>query len=571
MHSAQSTLLKIVSAFILSLLSIFCHADNTAPQLLPIEDETIMLGQTVVIQPVATDAEQDSLQFTLRYAPPSAKINSQTGLFSWQPKSLGQFKIAIVVTETNHDSENLRAQSTFKITVVSKKLAEFDVPPDIEQIDSILVQTLPADAFTTFSDVDVQKLPPATFKTILPQQFAQFTAQAICGLTAEQFQSLPVEHLGYISARSMTGFTPSIIRLFRKNHLDMLNKQEIKRIPSITISSILTNLQADYVLPEHVTHLLPENWDIDIETGKLSAPPGARLTFKALHLDKNLSDKTQLPYDIPDLNSHFAFAGETDETVLSDLNEVLAQNQLSHLQLSQNAEGIVSVHGLQNGINIEYAMMPDSRHIIQKPAHEKSGLNVNNKNGLRLVTAQKQSFSMLPAPKNLAALEKIIGEKGKIKIDDNGEVLLRYFDTQSQTYRRSFVMFDYIVQKTTNQRARIELPKRSNERTIREGRVVYDDGSSQNIYPTVLYPETLISLLYAVSGVEQVIYNVDGSFSVNLSGANYNLLPLDGFTSQQIDAGQTVNPSISLSTENVLDYTVQDNAQLLTFNLLISA
>lgn len=569
MHSAQSTLLQIVSGCVLSLLSIFCHADNTAPQLLPIEDEIIMLGQAVVIQPVATDAEQDSLQFTLRYAPPSAKINSQTGLFSWRPESLGQFKIAIIVTETNHDSENLRAQDTFKITVISKKLAEFGVSLEIEQIDSMLVQTLPTDAFATFSDADVQKLPPTTFKTISPQQFAQFTAQAICGLTTEQFQSLPVEHLGYISARSMTGFTPSIIRLFRKNHLDMLNKQEIKRIPSITISSILTNLQAGYVLPEHITHLLPESWDIDVETGKLSAPPGARLTFKALHLDKNLSDKTQLPYHLPDLNSHFALAGETDETVLSDLNELLAQNQLAHLQLSQNTEGIVSVHGLQNGVNIEYAMMPDSRHIIQKAAHEKSGLNIDN--NLRLVTAQKQSFSMLPAPKNLAALEKIIGEKGKIKIDNNGEVLLRYFDEQSQTYRRSFVMFDYTVQKTTNQRARIELPKRSNERTIREGRVVYNDGSSQNIYPTVLYPETLINLLYAVSGVEQVIYNVDGSFSVNLSGANYNLLPLDGFTSQQIDAGQTVNPSISLSAENILDYTVQDNVQLLTFNLLISA
>ncbi|WP_353572319.1 hypothetical protein [Candidatus Albibeggiatoa sp. nov. BB20] len=577
MHYSTKALLQIIS-LCLFFCSSFSYAINTAPRLLPITNEMVVLGQAVVIQPQVIDVEKDSLHFKLRYTPPSANINSQTGLFSWRPAAEGTFRIAIVVEETNHGADNLSTEQIFNVTVVSKKLDEFGLSQlDIEQLDSTLIKTLPAEAFSTFNDLDVQKFPAATFQVISPKQFAQFTASAICGITTEQFSQLPVELLGYLNAQSMTGFTPSIIQMFRAKHLETLDKREIKRIPSRTIASILTNLDAKQVVPTEVEYLLPENWQIDAVTGKLSAPTGASLTFKALHLDRTISDKTQLPYDVPDLNTHFALGGDTsdaDDSVLDDLNELLAQNEFSYLQLFQNEGGIVSAQGQQNGLDIEYAMFPDARHIIQKAEHEQIGLNLGNNNSLEFVTSQKQAFSMLPAPKDFTALEQLVGEQGSIKIGKNGEILLRYFDEDTQAYRRSFVMFDYIVQKSfsRNQRAGIQLPQRNDKtvRAIREGRVVYDDGSTQNIYPTVLYPEILIGLLYAVSGIEQVIYNIEGSFSINLSGANYVLLPLDGFSSQQLDAGQVVNPSINLSSETVLDYTVQDDDRVLIFSLLIS-
>ncbi|MEK7990051.1 MAG: hypothetical protein VSS52_003530, partial [Thiotrichaceae bacterium] len=575
MRYLAKSLLKISGFCLLLFHANFSYAINTAPRLLPITDEVVVLGQAVVVQAQVIDDEKDSLQFKLRYAPPSAHINSQTGLFSWRPAAIGTFKIAIIVEETNHDTDNLQTQKIFNVTVFNKELAEFGLSQlDIAQLDSTLIQTLPAEAFSTFTDVDVQKLPAETFLTISPQQFAQFTASAVCGISTDQFSQLPTELLAYLNAQSMTGFTPQIIQMFRAKHLQTLNKREIKRIPSRTIASILTNLDAKQVLSTEIEDLLPESWEINAKTGKLSAPTGTFLTFKALHLDRKISDKTQLPYDVPDLSTHFAFGGDTNESVLDDLNQLLAQNALSHLQLSQNHGGIVSAQGQKNGVEIEYAMFPDARNIVQKAEHEQQGLNVADNHSLEFVTHQKHVFSMLPAPKDLAALEQLVGEKGTIKIDKNGEILLRYFDEETQDYRRSFVMFDYIVQKLSirNERARIELPQRDekNIRAIREGRVVYNDGSAQNIYPTVLYPETLIGLLYAISGIEQVIYNIDGSFSVNLSGANYVLLPLDGFSSQQVDAGQVINPSVNLSSENILDYTVQDGNTVLGFKLLIS-
>ncbi|MCV6637583.1 hypothetical protein [Candidatus Albibeggiatoa sp. nov. NOAA] len=576
MHYLTKILLTISSLSLLLLYTTTSHA-NSAPRLLPILDEVVVLGQAVVVQPKAVDIDRDPLQFKLRYTPPSAVINSQTGLFSWRPSAVGTFKIAITVEETNHGDDNLSAQQVFNVTVISRKLVEFGLSQlDIEKLDSETVKDLPDELFSIFDDLDIQKLPPETFEALSPEQFAQFTASAICGITEAQFSLLPFEHLGYLNAQSITGFTPQIIRMFNPNHLKIINDNEIRRIPSRTVANILTNLDTQQVLPQDIEHLLPVNWKIDRITGKLSAPAGASLTFRALNLDRNISAQTQLPYDIPDLNTHLALGGDTDDSVLSDLNELLAQNQLSHLQLSQNKGGVVSAKGLQNGEEIEYAMMPDPRRIIQKANDDKAGLNISGNNSLELVTSQKQAFSMLPAPKSLAALEQLVGEKGSIKVDKNGEVLLRYFDEDTQSYRRSFVMFDYIVQKSPNrrsQRGRIELPPRRNDRLlreIREGRVVYNDGSTQNIYPTVLYPEVLIGLLYAVSGMELVTYNIDGSFAINLSSANYVLLPLDGFTSQTLDADEVVNPSIHLQSENILTYIVQSDTQLLTFSLLIS-
>jgi len=109
----------------------------------------------------------------------------------------------------------------------------------------------------------------------------------------------------------------------------------------------------------------------------------------------------------------------------------------------------------------------------------------------------------------------------------------------------------------------------SSHAAIREGRVVFDDGTSQTTYPAVLYPETFINLLSNYSGVQNVIYNVDGSFSLSFQGQSISLLPTYGTTTTS--TYNYVAPSIS-TFDGSLIYKVYDsgNHLLLTHTLIIS-
>jgi len=105
---------------------------------------------------------------------------------------------------------------------------------------------------------------------------------------------------------------------------------------------------------------------------------------------------------------------------------------------------------------------------------------------------------------------------------------------------------------------------------IREGRVVYDDGTSQSIYPSVLYPQTFIQLAYGFSGVQSVIYNVDGTYSLVFNGANYLLLPTFDTTTRGLDPWETVAPSITQNPDGSITYTVQDGNLLVSMVIVIS-
>ncbi len=572
---------KILLGILLSVFTFPSYAANTAPKLAPIPEQIIPLGQVVIVQPVATDVDDDTLEYKVRYAPPSANINSHTGLFFWKPETLGTFKIGIVAKETNHDDEdNLSTQQIFNISVTSNSLVEFGLSrAGIEKIDEALIKTLPPEAFARFNELEVRRLAPSNFKVITPEQFAQFTSSAISGITPEQFRSLPGRHLNVLNAESMTGLTPQIIRMFKPEHFKSLNESEFRRLPSRKITHILMNVDRLRVAPKDVNYLLPSDWKMNDQNGKLAVPPGSRLTFKSLHSDRNISEKTQLPYGMPDLNSHLALGGETEDSVLSDLNGVLSEQKLSNFHFLQNAtDGVVSARGgAQESGEVEYAMIPDARNIIQKADSEQVGLNISEDKKLELVTAQKQAFSMLPAPKDLTALEQLLGDEGSIEMRHNGEILLTYFDENTNNYQSRVVMFNYVVQQaeaTSNERrARIDWPQRDakNIRAIREGRVVYDDGSEQTMYATVVYPETLIGLLYGISGMDNVIYNADGSFSINLSGTDYLLISSDSYVSQQLDEGETITPSVSLKSSNELEYIVQDKEIMMTFTLMITS
>lgn len=95
--------------------------DNVAPFLAPIEDVTISEGQLLTITNVAldTDLPPQPLRFSFGAgAPAGATLNTNTGVFSWQPTQTQggvTYPISIVVTDGGEPPQN--ASRTFAVTV----------------------------------------------------------------------------------------------------------------------------------------------------------------------------------------------------------------------------------------------------------------------------------------------------------------------------------------------------------------------------------------------------------------------------------------------------------------------
>ncbi|HXJ59613.1 MAG TPA: lamin tail domain-containing protein [Verrucomicrobiae bacterium] len=95
---------------------------NSAPQISPIPDQTVTLGQTLRVTVVATDAESppQTLQFNLEGAVPNgASIQSVSGLFTWTPTP-AQTPSAnpILVRVTDNGAPALSATRSFTAFVV---------------------------------------------------------------------------------------------------------------------------------------------------------------------------------------------------------------------------------------------------------------------------------------------------------------------------------------------------------------------------------------------------------------------------------------------------------------------
>ena len=85
--------------------------------------------------------------------------------------------------------------------------------------------------------------------------------------------------------------------------------------------------------------------------------------------------------------------------------------------------------------------------------------------------------------------------------------------------------------------------------------MVYNDGSSQNIKPTLLFPDIFIKVGLEFEGVEKIVFNSNGSFYVLHQGKGYIIVP--SFENIEIiPTEKSLEPSIVVNTDGTLTYTV---------------
>jgi hypothetical protein len=214
----------------------------------------------------------------------------------------------------------------------------------------------------------------------------------------------------------------------------------------------------------------------------------------------------------------------------------------------------------------QHAFIVDVNNVQQLDTNAETAVKTDAKGQFTVTTSERQQFPLLPAPKSPTALADVLGSDSQVELNEWGDVLLKI------NGEYIVVIFSSEIETTTGEQAGFYPPDANNTRAIREGRVVYNDGTSQTTYPATLYPETLIGLLQQIAGVDNVIYNIDGSYSLSYNGQALSLLPNYGTVIQSLDEWERIDPSLTL-VEGNLQYTVQDtgNNLLVTSTLTISS
>ncbi len=92
------------------------RAANSAPQLLPVGDQTVVEGEALVFRLRGTDADGDDLSYSMVGALPGATLDAVTGEFRWTPTldAAGTYQVSFTASD-GHSQET----ETVTVTVQS--------------------------------------------------------------------------------------------------------------------------------------------------------------------------------------------------------------------------------------------------------------------------------------------------------------------------------------------------------------------------------------------------------------------------------------------------------------------
>ncbi|MCP4695892.1 MAG: VCBS repeat-containing protein, partial [Gammaproteobacteria bacterium] len=482
-------------------------------------------------------------------------------------------------------------------------LAEFGLAArDIPTLDADAVKALDPAAFSAFDAENVAALSISAVSGLSAAQLTNLAADALNGLTPGQFQSIPDLVLRGLTAKNIGGLPVDVIAEFTPEDISALNINDIRQAEGRDIARMLTNFACD-ITPEQAAVLAPPDWQIDLSSGIITVPPGSGLGFNAIVQDVDLTGAVSLP-ELPDLGTVFGIGACRDgTTLLAEFNQTLDDMGLDTVEFSQQKDGIVSITtdadeiGGTAGLDLRF--IPVTKNIVQVGEEVKTGISVD-KNGRYLITiTDKKQFPLTPAPADPAGLAAAMGTGGSIKLGESGDVLLKFKDSLRQaSWVFRAVIFDPFIEPAPAgicidisfgnvqcnwagvppyQQPGIHLfspfsPFSRAGTDGEESRAVYNDGTSQKIYLTVLSPETFEEKMREIEGVENITFKVtDGSFNMVYRGRSSHLSADLDSRAVPLAEGVHIEPEITISLDgDRLEYTVQSEALAITSTVRVS-
>ncbi|MCV6639023.1 hypothetical protein [Candidatus Albibeggiatoa sp. nov. NOAA] len=446
------------------------------------------------------------------------------------------------------------------------------LPERISEYDQHDLLGVDPEAFSIFLDEDLELIPANAMKVLTPDQMSFIPDNTLDAITADQFDAIPLSSFSGLTENNMAGLTGYVIGHVTPEHIDAMADEAIANLNAWGTTKYITNFDPEIVPLEVAETFLKPSWSMD-ENGLLTVPADTPINFTSFNLPETFPKQVTIDYDFPDFSKGFGIGGR-GVPILDEINAALNS--------TNNTQGIRSVRQREDGLivmtdvdGLQRAFIPDIDGQIQLDADAPTGVVFDEATGKLLLTSTaQQQFSFIPAPKDYFLLSDTLGEDNAARCYKKGDVLLEIEVNGLSTY--VVVTFGANVSRDTGD-AGVYLPddnapivRRNVRAPIREGRVVFSDGTSQNIYPAVLFPDTFISLANQVEGVDNVILNVDGTLSLTFFGLSYALLPTFDTTTRGLDPGERIPPSLAANPDGSIAYQVQDGDLLVTMNLVVS-
>jgi hypothetical protein len=418
------------------------------------------------------------------------------------------------------------------------------------------------EAFALFFKSEVELIDAQAMSGIRPEHLENIKPKALSAVNKLQFNAIPLTSLTGLRAENLAGLNAGVLQNLEPEHITALDSGEIAKLSDWGRSRYLTNINPDKLKPENIELFLQEGWLLK-ENGELSAPPGANITLPSLTLPVDFPDKIKFDYELLDFKRGFGLSGKGG-AVLADLQAVLHSID-ANLAINQREDGLLIV---SDNLGNQLALLADLANYVQLDENANRGVFLEPASGhWTIITDKKHKIKLIPAPKDYYKLAASL-DGSEARCNSKGDVLLQLPTNNTRNANNEYVaiVFDGLV--TTDTRpAGIYFDNtttRSNL-NIREARVVYADGTAQNAYATVTLPEVFINLALQINGVENVILNVDGSFSVVFLGQNYTLMPTFDTVTQHLEAGVRIAAELTANADGSIAYSVQDGDLFITF------
>ncbi|MDM8564603.1 cadherin-like domain-containing protein [Candidatus Halobeggiatoa sp. HSG11] len=410
-------------------------------------------------------------------------------------------------------------------------------------------------AFNTFDAKYTANIPMEAVNAILSSQLSEFTKNGLSGITKEQFSYLLVNSLTGLTSKNMAGFSPEVIDQFALPNLNALDTEQFQNMKSQDVSKLFTNFDGEKITPADVESLVPADWQVDLETGVITAPDKAKLALRALPTPD--LPAIELPEDMVDLNAGFGLGG-AGTPMVDELADTLITANLSTFTPTQTETGIFQV----NSPEMNYSFIPDVDDISKANLQEEPvGLSIGTGGFYQLTTPNAIQIPFIPAPKSPIALSEATGSK--IKIGKRGDVMMKSFNRTRSTDVYLVAIFDPFIEEFFPDDLCIEIRPGELEcdnEGLRRGvrvktrKILYSDGTAQTIRPTVLSPDIFIEEILKFENIDQAVYNSDGTFSVLYQGKPHFVHP--NFTIKNERVSEPVEPNIDFNEDGSIKYGI---------------
>ncbi|MEK7991656.1 MAG: Ig-like domain repeat protein, partial [Thiotrichaceae bacterium] len=522
------------------------------------------------------------------------------------------------ISPTTELSDNIEigAGVIFPKSYKNPDLEDFGVnEAELETIDSYQFNGIEPAAFALFKPEHIAQLPLEVFVEFEAEDIENLQSEAVEAIEVEQFEQLTDEALEGLTADNVDALNDDVLeQAITPEKLDAIKPESIKQ--SKKPGKIFTKLKK--IKPKQARKYLPDGWDIDNDTGELSAPVGTKLTYKSIEPKKTVSKQKASFPEIADLESSFSLGGTGGKSAQQQLNSGIQQTpnvgnvDLSQFIFTQNDTGMLNIVGTGVYQDTKFAFLPSVNNIEQAPLDAPVGLSQDEGGFFIMTTPNQQRFFLTPSTNDPVGLVEAISnnneepiedieeesaikqicdyDKQVVKFNDKGDTLFKLSDDNTRRIRAFetnvyiVAIFDAFVEPAPSEYCHdktcdwAEMPAilqmgmhlPNNLRARQQATVVYPDGTAQIVYPTVLEPETFINLVIGFEGIEKITYQSDGSFKAVYFGQTVSIYPtFDTYLTPLANSDIKIAPLVQLIGNNQFSYAVQDCSRLITTSLVI--